>query len=142
MTTNERVDSIQKTILDVTGLKTSVKVGSLTSSMRGYVMFRAAKVAGQFTQWTFEQGNQLRALFAGTEEKPTTGTFYELCVYFGNEAYNYERAPKTSAVKKEAAPASEKVTRSGWGSKNSQMRLDKASRRYAKRLRTTNCARY
>ncbi len=44
--------------------------------------------------------------------------------------------------KKERKPKASETTSKGWGSKNSQMRLDKASARYAKKLMKGNCARY
>jgi hypothetical protein len=44
-------------------------------------------------------------------------------------------------MKKESKPKQSELTK-GWGSKNSQMRLDKATSRYAKKINNGNVARY
>lgn len=138
-----RISDIKAQVEKLTGVAVSVSIGRLGSSMRGYVIIRAKRKGGQNVEWSFENSIELTTMFIGLPETPTTCNKYELCVFVGNEAYNYS-APKTERAKtiSPQREKSEQKKSKGWGSKNSQMRLDKASRRFAKRMKRGNTVRY
>lgn len=70
-------------------LKTTMKINSTTSSMRGYVTIRPRKLNGEFVDFDFNYCRELKVEFPGTDEKPNFFTKESIHFYFGNEAYNY-----------------------------------------------------
>ena len=122
-----KASEIQTKILTETGLKTSVKKYS-TGSMKGYVRIMPIFQNGSYPSLPFEFVQKLKAELAGFDyaNKPVFCTCSDISVY--------QIEDDRIQMKKENKPKevdTNKVTK-GWGSKNSQMRLDKASRRAAK----------
>jgi hypothetical protein len=117
-------------------LKTSVRKG--TGSMSGYVCIRAIFQNGSYPSFPHEFVQRLKIELQNFnyENKPLFSSISEISVYGISDEktqYKKERKPK---------PADDSKPMKGWGSKNSQMRLDKATRRNAKRLKAGTTARY
>jgi len=72
-----------------TGLKLSMKVCSLNSSMRGYVRFVPRKSKGVYPLFDFHYCRELTNEMPGTEPRPNYFSTDSIHFYFGNEAYNY-----------------------------------------------------
>jgi hypothetical protein len=121
-----KASEIQTKILTETGLKTSVKKYS-TGSMKGYVRIMPIFQNGSYPSLPFEFVQKLKAELAGFDyaNKPVFCTCSDITVF--------QIEDDRIQMKKESKPKidTNKVIK-GWGSKNSQMRLDKASRRAAK----------
>lgn len=135
--TTYKVSDIQEAIFKETGLKTSVK--KMSGSMKEHLKIWPIFQSGEYPQFPFEWVQTFKKQFyACGQAFPYVSTF-EINVPLGNFSdltpivYKKESKPKPIDPDK---PAKE------WGSKNSQMRLDKASARYAKKLNKGNCARY
>lgn len=127
---------IQEQIFEKTGLKTSVRKG--TGSMSGYVCIRAIFQNGNYPSFPFEFIQALKGQLQdfNYENKPLFCATSEISVYGISDEktkYKNERKPK---------PIDETKTMKGWGSKNSQLRLDKATLRNAKKMQKGNTARY
>ena len=128
------VKELQQIILDETGLKTSVRKG--TGSMKGYVNIWPQYQNGSYPKFPFDFVRGLieeRLSEYDREPKPLYVSTETISVYGMEEI--------TPTVFKKEKKNSELGTRT-WGSKNSQLRLDKATTRYAKKLRRGGCARY
>lgn len=125
---------IQTIILNETGLKTSVKKG--TGSMKGYVTIWPKFQDGKYPNIPFELTKKLKSILSDFdyENKPLFCSTSEISVYLiSDEKINF---------KNEKKPKEENGVSNPWGSKNSQIRLDKATKRYAKKLRKGGCAGY
>lgn len=126
MTTAE----FQTLILDETGIKTSVKQGK--GSNKDYIIFSPMFQNGIYPEYPFQWRRELTGKYQDTEPPLifTSGTQIQLhkTVIKGEPIqYKKERKPE---------PIDPNKPTKGWGSKNSQMRLDKTAARYAaKRLR-------
>lgn len=134
-----KVSEIQTAIFEQTGLKTSFK--RMTGSMKYHVKIWPIFQGGQYPKFPFDWVNEFKKQF-----KPDLAhdcfsyvSVGELNIPALNFTeidpiqYKKERKPKTIDPDKIQA---------GWGSKNSQLRLDKATRRNAVRLRAGTTARY
>lgn len=126
-----KISEIQKLILDETGIKTSVKKGR--GSMKGYTIFSPIFQGGEYPKFPFQWRVGFKDKFPKCDIKTMFVSEYSIDVYHGVELdaplrFKKERKPK---------PISEQKVRE-WGSKNSQLRLDKAAARYAKKRRGTN----
>jgi hypothetical protein len=126
---------IQNYILETTGIKTSVKNGK--GSMKGYVIFSPMFQNGSYPNIPFEFARGLIEVLKEYDNplKPVFSTANQICVYGlpvdEKKIFKKERKQKPTENPK------------GWGSKNSQVRLNKAVSRYAKRLRNNpGSARY
>ena len=132
-----KASEIQTKILTETGLKTSVKKYS-TGSMKGYVRIMPIFQNGSYPSLPFEFVRKLKAELAGFDyaDKPVFCSCLDISVY--------QIEDDRIQMKKESKPKevdTNKVTK-GWGSKNSQMRLDKATSRNAKKMNKGGVARY
>lgn len=124
---------IQKIILDETGIKTSVR--KLKGSMNGYVRIMPIYQNNTYPSLPLELVQRLAIELAAYnyEEKPLFCGRSDISIYGIDSESTYM---KREAKQKEPAQAK------GWGSKNSQIRLDKAVRRNAVKLRKGGVAGY
>lgn len=128
---------IQNRILTETGLKTSVKKYS-TGSMKGYIRIMPIFQNGCYPSLPFEFVQKLKSELASFDyaNKPVFCTCSDISVY--------QIEDDRIQMKKESKPKQvdpNKIMK-GWGSKNSQMRLDKATTRNAKKMSKGGTARY
>ena len=127
---------IQEVIFAESGLKTSVKNG--TGSMSGYVIIWPMFQNGQYPSIPFDLCQRLKTELSqyNHEQKPLFSTTSEISVYgILNDAIKFKHERKAKTMEESSVKS--------WGSKNSQLRLDKAAARYAKKLRRgENVARY
>ena len=131
-----KASEIQTKILQETGLKTSVKKYT-AGSMRGYVRIMPIFQKGSYPSLPFDFVQKLKSELALFDyaNKPVFCTCSDISVYQIED----DRIP----MKKENKPKDIETKKvKVWGSKNSQIRLDKAATRYAVRLRKGDCARY
>jgi len=123
---------IQKIIFDQSGIKTTAKQG--TGSMRGYIIISSLFQGGLYPYFPFELLQYLRKQFPGQDPKENFFNGSSIAIFQAEGEplqFKKERKPKPLTEGK------------GWGSKNSQLRLDKAANRYAKRRRRgDNTVRY
>lgn len=128
---------IQTKILAETGLKTSVKKYS-TGSMKGYVRIMPIFQNGVYPSLPFEFVQKLKIELASFDyaNRPVFCTCSDIIVY--------QIEDDRIQMKKESKPkqADPNKPMKGWGSKNSQMRLDKAAARNAKKMSKGGTARY
>ena len=87
----KNIEQIKNQLEEETGLKISIRINSISSSMRGYVSFTTKKQKGEFTEWSYEYSLKLKKEFEQDELHPTFSNKYQLSVYFGDEAYNYKK---------------------------------------------------
>lgn len=131
------IADIQKYILEKTGLKTGVRI--LTGSMKGYFAIQPLFQNGSYQDIPFDICAELKTLLPSAPGKPTfcSGGYVNIHINTGiideRIKMKSERRPK---------PIDETTPMKGWGSKNSQLRLDKATRRNAKKMQKGNTARY
>jgi len=121
----QTVSGIQDLILNETGIKTSVKKG--TGSVKDYLTFSPMFQGGKYPEYPFEWRQQFRLKYPETipETVFVSGTQVKLHLsVITGEAIQYKKERKPLPL--------EQMKVKSWGSKNSQMRLDKASRRAAK----------
>ena len=126
-----KVSELQEKIFAETGLKTSVK--KQTGSMKHHYAFTPLFQNGEYPKYPIEWGRQIVKQF---QDMPGLGNYFTngnildiLALNFTDYdpiQYKKERKPK---------PIDPDKPLKGWGSKNSQVRLDKAASRYAKALR-------
>ncbi len=129
----ETAKEIQEFVFQKTNIKTSVSNGR--GSMKGYVTIRPIFQNGSYPYIPFDFCQELKTILSEYDyiNYPLFCSTSEISVYgISNEKTEYKKERKQK-------PESKAKT---WGSKNSQLRLDKASRRYAKKLSNGNCARY
>jgi hypothetical protein len=131
------VTQIQETIFNQTGIKTSVR--QYTGSMKNHIGFRPMLQNGIYPVFPHEWAKEFIKQFEAIPGygNYTAGNYIDIVrINFSDFTplqYKKERKPKTIEEQKIK----------GWGSKNSQVRLDKAAARYAKALRNgNNRARY
>lgn len=127
----QTVSEIQEIILNETGIKTSVKKGK--GSVKDYITFSPMFQGGKYPEYPFEWRQQLRSKYPETipETVFVSGTQIKLHISaITGEATQYKKERKPIAF--------EDMKVKEWGSKNSQMRLDKNAARYAKKLRGPN----
>lgn len=128
MTTSE----IQNLILAETGIKTSVKKGR--GSNRYHLIFTPMFQGGAYPEFPFAWRQAFIKQFPdkGKLFSSASGTQLHICVQDitpdGPIEFKREKKPKKIQDMKVCE----------WGSKNSQMRLDKTAARYAKRRRGPN----
>lgn len=117
---------IQTIILTKAGLKTSVSKGS--GSMKGYFRIMPIFQDGRYPNIPIELVNELKQLLSSFDyaNKPLFISCSDVNVYGITD---------DRLIMKKEAKSKPLTEGKGWGSKNSQMRLDKASQRYAKLLR-------
>lgn len=125
---------IQLYIFNNTGIKTSIKKGS--GSNKGYLIISPMFQNGRYPEFPFNFRRELLKLLPDTEPNPSFAAGTQISV-FGlideREEFKKESKPK---------PMDPNKLSKGWGSKNSQMRLDKATARNAVKMRKGNTARY
>lgn len=132
-----KVSEYQNKILTETGLKTSVRKGS--GSMKHHLVFTPMFQGGQRPKFPIEWAREQRGLFQSNGHGVfSTPECLDIPAFnfseFDPVRYKAERKPK---------PIDTNTPAKGWGSKNSQLRLDKAAARYGKALRRgENRARY
>jgi len=129
------VKDIQERVFAETGLKTSVKKG--TGSMKGYLILTPIFQNGCYPNFPFEYVQSLKNALSNFnyEEKPLFCSTSNICVY--------QIEDNRTEFKKEKKPKSVEINKvRTWGSKYSQMRLDKKSASNAKRMKKGGTARY
>ncbi len=119
---------IQAFILEKTGLKTSVKKG--TGSMKGYLKIWPQFQNGEYPNIPFELARELLEILKEYDHEPHP----VFCTISEIEVYGLEDERMSFKRERKPKPREEQKVRE-WGSKNSQMRLDKKAARYAKNLR-------
>lgn len=128
------ISEIQNEILNKTGLKTSIS--KCKGSMKGYIKIFPMFQGGIYPTFPHDFIVNMRTVLKQFDyaNKPLFCTISDICIYqIEDDRIQFKRESKPKENKSEPS----------WGSKNSQMRLDKDSARYAKRLRNNNdCARY
>lgn len=134
-----KVSELQEIILKETGIKTSVR--KYKGSMKFHYGFTSMFQNGEYPKFPIEWGRNFVKQFAtipGHGNYFTNGNMIDILQINFTE-YDPIKYQKESKPK----PVDENKTAKGWGSKNSQLRLDKAASRYAKALRRgENRARY
>lgn len=126
---------IQKIIFEETGLKTSAR--SLTGSMKNYIRIMPMFQKGNYPTFPFEFVTKMKEQYPGMEPNPNFFSIDSFCIYglTTEGAEKYKTESKGKCIEQKNSPS--------WGSKNSQMRLDKAAARYGKKVRRgENCVRY
>lgn len=123
------IADIQAAIFEQTGLKTSAK--RMTGSMKKHFKIWPIFQEGKYPDFPHEWLNTFKGNFKGINGVFPYCTISNLSIpaegiEFNPIAYKKERKPK---------PIDENSPQRTWGSKNSQLRLDKAAARYAKALR-------
>lgn len=124
-----KVSEIQQAIFEQTGLKTSFK--RMTGSMKHHVKIWPIFQGGQYPKFPFDWANEFKKQFKADlpHDCYPYGSIGELNIPAINfteiDPIQYEKEAKPK-------PIDPNKPMKGWGSKNSQMRLDKASRRAAK----------
>ena len=132
-----KVSEIQTKILNETGLKTSVKVFS-TGSMKGYVRIMPIFQNASYPSLPFDFVQKLKGDLSkfDFQNKPLLCSCSDICIYqIDDDRIIMQKESKPKIID------TCKVSK-GWGSKNSQMRLDKATARNAKKLNKGGVARY
>lgn len=122
-----KISEIQTAIFEQTGLKTGCK--KLTGSMKRHISIYPIFQNGSYPNFNFEWLQEFKKQFKGIPETDT----YPYCSTTSLDlpAANFEYDP--IKYKKENKPKPiEQMKGREWGSKNSQMRLNKASARAAK----------
>lgn len=132
-----KVSEIQTKILIETGLKTSVKKYS-TGSMKGYIKIIPIFQNGSYPSFPFDFVQKLKneLIEFNYADNPVFCGTSDISIYkIEDDRINMkkERKPKKIDPDKQ---------NKGWGSKNSQMRLDKAISRNAKKMNKGGVARY
>jgi hypothetical protein len=87
-TLSNKINNIKEEISAKTGFKITVKINSLTSSMRGYVTFSIKKQNGVYLNWSFDYSRELAEVYRNPEPHPTFCNNNQLSIYFGMEVYN------------------------------------------------------
>lgn len=127
-----KVQEIQNLILEKTGLKTSVKKG--TGSQKGYLIIWPQFQNGIYPAWGEDMRNELKELLKeyDREPKPLFCSRDTLTVFgIENDSIKFKREAKPGVI-------TENSKAKQWGSKNSQMRLNKKAAGYAKKRRGKN----
>lgn len=127
---------IQIYIFDKTGLKTGVRNGK--GSMKGYFNIYPIFQNGSYPNIPHNTIAELKEMLPDFEPTPTFCTISEISIHESkgiiNERVTYKKENKPKEIGK--------MNVKGWGSKNSQMRLDKAAARNAVKMKKGNTARY
>jgi len=121
------IKDVQNFIFEKSGLKTSVKNG--TGSMKGYSIIWPMFQSGTYPSINYKIKEALSVLLIefNTNEHPLFCSNSEVCIY--------GICGDVTKFKKEHKPKSiEQMNVREWGSKNSQMRLNKAAERHTKAL--------
>jgi len=132
-----KASEIQQLILSETGLKTSVKQYT-KGSMKGYLRIMPIFQNGCYPSIPFDFVQSLKSKLSNFDyaNKPTFCTCSDISVY--------QIEDDRLEMKKERKPKQVDPSKpiKGWGSKNSQMRLDKATARNAKKMNKGGVVRY
>lgn len=123
---------IQNKILKETGLKTSVKKYS-SGSLKGYIRIMPIFQNGCYPSLPFDFVQKLKTELSNFDynQKPVFCTISDIHIY--------DIIDDRIIMKKENKPKPiEELSVRQWGSKYSQMRLDKTAARYAKKRRGPN----
>jgi hypothetical protein len=133
-----KVSEIQTAIFEQTGIKTSVK--KMTGSMKRHIKVWPIYQGGKYPDFPHEWLQEFKKQFKGVPETDTWPycTVSDLNLPAALFEFDPIQYPKESKLK----PIDENKVMKGWGSKNSQLRLDKATARNAKKLRAGTTARY
>ena len=128
-----KASEIQNIILEETGIKSSVKKG--IGSMKAYMIFSPMFQKGEYPTFPFDFYRKFMRDYPGEYPNETlcSGTQIMVC----------DVEDDRIKFKKEKKPASvENMKIRQWGSKNSQLRLDKATRRNAVKMKKGGTAGY
>lgn len=131
------ISEIQNYILEGCGIKTSVSIGK--GSLKGYYTIRPTFQNGSYPTLPFDFAMKLKLLLPDNgEPNPTFCTVGEVKIHSSTGIIDDRIAMKKECKPKAIAEMKVKT----WGSKNSQMRLDKRAARNAKKMQKGNTARY
>lgn len=128
---------IQLSILSETSIKTTVSFIK-KGSMKGYIRIRPMFQNGSYPSYPTELIKNLKEKLKGFDY----GDYPLFCST--SDIHVFDIIDDRVVMKKESKPKPldpDKITK-GWGSKNSQMRLDKATARNAVKMAKGNTARY
>lgn len=130
-----QVSELQTLIFEQTGIKTSVKHGKGSNKM--YLIFSPMFQNGIYPQYPFDWRQQFAATYPQTEPATVSVNGTQIHLHksvLTGEAIEYKKERKPKPIEQQAVKQ--------WGSKNSQLRLDKATARNAVKLRAGTTARY
>lgn len=131
----QTISEIQEIILNETGIKTSVKKGK--GSVKDYITFSPMFQSGKYPEFSFDWRRQFAAQYPETIPETVFVSDTQIKLHISaitGEAIQYKKERKPLPF--------EKMKVREWGSKNSQMRLDKATARNAVKMSKGNTARY
>lgn len=132
-----KISEIQTAIFEQTGLKTSAKRNK--GSMKNHYTIWPIYQGGKYPDFPFEWVQEFGKQFKPFGDAFPYCTVSSLDIPTGNisefDPIQYKKEHKAKPIDPD------KITK-GWGSKNSQLRLDKATARNAKRLKAGTTARY
>jgi hypothetical protein len=132
----KKVSEIQTEIFNQTGLKTTVGRG--TGSMKKYITLIPQFQNGNYPDFPVDWLRTYKKQFVqhdGVEPLCSVSSIHLPAASFEYDPIRYKKDAKPKPIEEQKART--------WGSKNSQLRLDKAAARYAKALRRgENRARY
>lgn len=133
-----KVSEIQTAIFEQTGIKTSVK--KMNGSMKRHIKIWPIFQGGKYPDFPFDWLQDFKKQFKGIPETDTWPycTVSDLNLPAALFEFDPIQYPKESKPK----PIDDGKPMKGWGSKNSQMRLDKAAARNAIKMRKGGTARY
>lgn len=126
------ISEIQQTIFNETGIKTSVKKG--VGSNKHHLVFSPMFQNGSYPEFPFEWRREFIKRFPDHGRYFSSASGSQLHIFAGDltqdEPLKFKREKKPKSI--------QEMKVKQWGSKNSQMRLDKKASRYAKRRRGPN----
>lgn len=120
---------IQTEILEQTGIKTTVK--KLSGSMKAYLCFTPQLQNGVYPSFPFNWHMEYIKKFKTLPNCPNFSSNTQLNIL----AVNIEEGEQIRYKKEKKPKTIQELKVKEWGSKNSQLRLDKAAARYANKAR-------
>lgn len=131
-----KISEIQTVIFERTGLKTTARHNK--GSMKGYITIRPMFQGGKYAEFPIQFAREIKSMFKTFgDNAPMCGT-QDINIPIQNitdfDPIRYKKENKPKPI--------EEMKQRTWGSKNSQLRLDKATARNAVKMSKGNTARY
>lgn len=131
-----KISEIQQLIFERTGLKTTARHNN--GSMKGYITIRPMFQGGKYAEFPIEFAREIKSMFKTFGDNAPICSVQDIDIPIQNitefDPIHYKRESKPKPIEQQKAKQ--------WGSKNSQLRLDKATARNAKKMSKGNTARY
>lgn len=131
-----KISEIQTIIFERTGLKTTARHNK--GSMKGYITIRPMFQGGEYAQLPIEFAREIKSMFKAFGDNPPMCGTQDINIPIQNitefDPIRYKKENKPKPI--------EEMKQRTWGSKNSQLRLDKATARNAVKMSKGNTARY